>query len=582
MKLWIKKGVSALLILSMFLTLQFFGFSVDNVPLEEKCSGRLLEKLAEAGDDELIPVVMWFEDIDYSERDETAFEEIGYEPETWDELLDNDLMDEKTIDQFIEIKRAVAREMYSEKNGEYSTLFDENEIMYISSYSPIIVGEMNKERIVEVVENDELVIADLYLQAMIECQSITNVLQSIKATNVHTLTQYGYTGVGIKIGLFDLNEPETTVCSYTCMGASHGFDVYTEHADEVLQIMHAVAPDATYYCATFQGLTCFEAIEWLLNQGCNIINSGCYVGFDGFNTYGTASRWLDHIAYQHDVHFVMPAGNVLYEEGATSNTGIASGGMAYNVITVGNVNTNGTPTLYSDDFRHSASSYNASSSQYTCRKPDICASGTSIVTEHGTVTGTSFAAPQVAGTLALMCQAKTALKTRQDAAKAILLASVNFDSPLAAVPTDTNYAKTGAGFLDCIGAAWVTKNIRYKYGYISNNGTYKSYTFNVTSSDTRIRVALAYIVNNRITNNPHTSYWNVGNNYYSNATTVNMSRLHIEVYAPGSSTPLSTHVVHAGTNVDIWDFIPSVTGTYTVRVYRDSSAETTYYGLAWR
>jgi hypothetical protein len=74
----------------------------------------------------------------------------------------------------------------------------------------------------------------------------------------------------------------------------------------------------------------------------------------------------------------------------------------------------------------------------------------------------------------------------------------------------------------------------------------------------------------------------VGINYYSNATTVNMSRLHIEVYAPGSSTPLSTHVVHAGTNVDIWDFVPSVTGTYTVRVYRDSSAETTYYGLAWR
>ena len=558
---YLKARKCVCILMSVTLIFLSFGFiyAEDN-PEYPKFAQRLLERFSELPEGEAVDVMIWFTDIDNEAREADALEILGFTPETWEDQAEKDELDEETIDSYISLKRSLAVERYNEHNGQIvADLFDDAEIEFVSQYSPVIIAKMTFERLVEASGDERFVSADEYAESLIECQSLTDMKNSIKATNVHASSPYHYTGSGIKIGMVDLAQPVTQTISYTCLDNIGGATVYTDHADEVIQILHAVAPDATLYCAyvdpgnAFTNFTLF-AIEWLIDQGVNVIVSGCSLGNDGTNQYGIISAWLDHIAYQHDIHFVMPAGNWVEEDEASGAGGIVSGGMAYNAITVGNVNTNGTPTNYADDYRCITSNFNSSvmlTNPNSCKKPDICASGTSLVTMHGTVTGTSYSAPQVAGALALICQSKAILKTRQDAAKAILLASVNFSSPLADTPTGMNYMATGAGFLDCVGAAWVAKNTRFKYGSISTNTTYKSYTFNVTSSDTRIRVALTYLKNNSISNAwSHDSY-NINIPNPTHVEGVPIARLHIKVYAPGSSTPLSTHSVHNGTNVDI-------------------------------
>ncbi|MBO4770024.1 MAG: S8 family serine peptidase, partial [Clostridia bacterium] len=579
-------------LMSVTLIFLSFGFMyAEDNPEYPKFAQRLLERFSELPEGEAVDVMIWFTDIDNEAREADALEILGFTPETWEDQAEKDELDEETIDSYISLKRSLAVERYNEHNGQIvAGLFDDAEIEFVSQYSPVIIAKMTFERLVEISDDERFVFADEYAESLIECQSLTDMKNSIKATNVHASTPYHYTGSGIKIGMVDLGQPVINTVSYIRYNDVNPSTSNCEHADEVIQILSKVAPDATFYCAPVWNGTPFNSsslytIEWLIGRGVNIIVSGCSIGNDAVNQYGMVSAWIDHIAYQDDVHFVMPAGNWVEENGASSASGIVSGGMAYNAITVGNVNTNGTPTIYSDDYRCITSSYNSSvmmTNPNSCKKPDICAAGTSLVTMHGVATGTSYSAPQVAGALALICQSKSILKTRQDAAKAILLASVNFDSPLADTPTGMNYMATGAGFLDCVGAAWVAKNGRFKYGSISTNTTYKSYTFNVTSSDTRIRVALTYLKNNHIDEYWSHSSYTPTDPVPTHVDETPIARLHIAVYAPGSSTPLSTHYVHNGTNVDIWDFVPSVTGTYTVRVYRDSALATTYYGLAWR
>lgn len=105
----------------------------------------------------------------------------------------------------------------------------------------------------------------------------------------------------------------------------------------------------------------------MISQGVNVITASRSIGGDGLNTYGSMSQWLDHIAYNHDIHFVKSAGN----EGTD---GVTSWGMAYNILTVGNIDDRRT-TSYSDDIiRDSSSRYSGNGLAF---KPDICAPGSS-------------------------------------------------------------------------------------------------------------------------------------------------------------------------------------------------------------
>lgn len=315
-----------------------------------------------------------------------------------------------------------------------------------------------------------------------------------------------------------------------------------------------------------------EQTEWLLSNGVNVINVSYTFGEDGYCTYGAYAKWLDHIAVNHYVTFVQSAGN----DGVNK---VISGAMAYNIITVGNIDDKNTVNL-GDDELCSSSSYSALNT--LAYKPDICAPGTGIVNEArpNGMTGTSASAPHVTGTVALMFEAKPTLKLYPEVVKAILTAAVNPDSDHRYWVSDwtsntavDSYAKYGAGLLDAYHATQAAYNVNYEYGVLSSTNNQVTYNLNVPSTGLTVRVSLAFHKYNSINNTSHTSLYNVVEH--------DLQDLDLRIIAP-DNTVIRTSL-SSNNSVENIEFGAMQTGNYTIVVNKVPNSYTgnVEYGLAW-
>lgn len=482
------------------------------------------------------------------------------------------------IQASIEEERALARAMYSDMNGKFVEEHLQNyDIVYVSQYSPVVIAELDYEGVTDLAATSDTEFLDYFDDSCEDDMDIS--IPVVRANTVQN--NYNYTGSGIKIGQVETGVPDITSAQLNSISSriyrkSTSLSYVKPHATRVSSIMvgqqtsslpKGVAPGATLYCVALDDVSYMEAIEWLLSQGVNVINASCSFGGDAYNTYGSTSKWLDHIAINHSVHFVKASGN-------DGSLGVTSGGMAYNAITVGNINDNNT-NLLTDDLLSNSSSYSTSSSY--AYKPDLCAPGTDIDTSVisssiNERSGTSFAAPHVAATIALLCQQKPALKTQQDVVKAILTASVNPNSPHKYLTAQSGYRQYGAGLLDSYRACWITANTRYYSSSMTSSQTSKTFNMNVTSSDTLMRVSLAFLQYNKFSSSTHTS-----------SPTVNATpNLNLYIYSPSGKLVASSTT--ANNNVEIAEFVPTEYGTYSIKVTNASSSSNTgtiYFGLSW-
>lgn len=560
-----------------------------------------MEQYALVDDDKVLTQV-WFSDIDLSSAEVTALKSAGI---TKAELSDYETVDpfaisnlnlaeqNDKIQTYIEAKRVAATELYTEYNQNLvDELLSGEEVFYVSRYSPVVLVKLSESSALALAKHSEIqMIADYESNnitnvdvdkdietAVSTSTSIDDINTITRVNSIHTSSNYGYTGRGVKIGVSEPDLPDTSKFrNLNIRGIATDRDnvEVSSHATNVLDIVSRIAPDAEYYLGASKTSGDLKVIEALLDYGVNVITSSHAIGtpLEGCQ-YDVFEKWLDHIAYQHDVHFVQAAGN----SGAGSTAGTAGPGpgcMAYNIVVVGNLDTKGN-LYYYDDVINPGSSYYSGST--LANKPDICAPGTNIISSFytDTMTGTSYAAPQVAGVIALMCEQRPALKTQQTTVKAILTASVNFDSQHGYTPSSTNYKKYGAGLLDCVGACYVVGGYRYTNSSIAYGITSKTHTFTVNSSDSRIRVSLAFNIRSTSTS--------VGDYHDTYIDNVKLGNLNIQVKDPNGKTVGSSTTTN--NNVEIVDFKPTTTGTYSIVVQRvastDDPAETVYYGLAWR
>lgn len=133
-----------------------------------------------------------------------------------------------------------------------------------------------------------------------------------------------------------------------------------------------------------------------------------------------------------------PAGNV------------TSPGKGYNMITVGNFNDQNNAAWADDEMWHTSAYINPDTD---IEKPEVAAPGRHINTVAGQDTGTSFAAPQVAGLAALLIDRNSNLQYYPTAVKAAIMASavhnIEGDSTLS--------SKDGAGGIDAPLADWIAQ-----------------------------------------------------------------------------------------------------------------------------
>jgi len=430
---------------------------------------------------------------------------------------------------------------------------------------------------------------------------------------VPTVWARGYDGTGADIAILETDNvdfdtdtnggPECTVGTYNCFlhpGATQqgvlGLTYY--HATLVASVAasnhstyRGIAPGATIMSAGMLGgerQDAIDALVWAFNNGAEVVNlSGGFC--PGSTQMDIIDKAFDYYARTRNRLIVVAAGN---NGTQCTYSYIDSPAKGWNVLSVGAFDDKNN-AAWSNDVMADFSAYvNPASPSSDREKPEVVAPGVDIVGIglFGTLvddpdlnTGTSFAAPQVAGLAALLIDRHSSLSIWPEASRAIIMASAvhNVDGP-SNIPTGTDW-KDGAGGIDAA-LADVTATTRCVsstssavpcwWGESINNtnfpvGTYLYRNFKASRGE-RIRTAISWWSLADCVSESNCNYDRLDTN------------LHLGVFAPDNSLVPGAWSASWDNNYELVEFIAPQTGQYKIGVFKSSASETSnYIGIAW-
>jgi hypothetical protein len=395
---------------------------------------------------------------------------------------------------------------------------------------------------------------------------------SIPAIDAPTVWNRGYTGSGVKVAVVEggaiyfghSNLADGSYCNSTNPSVS-------DHTTGVAGII--ASTNSTYkgvaygtpallsgnVTNVFDDAAVIKCIDWAINNGARVINMS--FGIDSTSSLVGLDHYVDYVVRNRAVTMVKSSGNKGYTCSAPGYN-VTSPGKGWNIITVGNYDDKGTSgngdDTMNDDNVGGSCDGDPSSPNGDREKPEVAAPGTDITTTYcagpsnctGTGTGTSFAAPHVAGCSALLMQRNTSLQYWPESIKAVLMASA-----VSNMEGSTRLSeKDGAGGIECDSADDVVSGA----SGVESHGTFfksdfpKTFTFNANAGQT-VRVAIGW----NSTTNPATSTT-------PPTTNVLKADLDLNVYAPNGSYVTSS--ASYDNSYEIVEFTATSTGTYTAKV----------------
>ncbi len=589
--------ISVLLTISLLIAFSGTSFAVSAENDYSKIDGVLFAILEEVAFDEHIPVIIWFTDIDHSEpvsaaletatlkiENKTTVSSLAFASEFLSKEPLNDIETLVDATAFVETKRVLHEQAYQAANTKKLASVEasvgnlsahEQDSLFISSYTPTIAMSLTRKQILAASKSAEVERIYYDVSTTNECDDMMDIASQVTGA-AYVRDTKGYKGAGIKIGMIESGVPYVNSTLYNISNVhidSESTAYRTSHSGRVSAILvgkqSGIAPEAELYCTSVRRTGGWRSgVEWLLSNGVNVINISNTLG-SSTGEYGVDSRWMDHIAMQHDVHVVIASGN----DGVGTVTTAA---MGNNVICVGATDDKNTVTL-SDDIIATFTSYVTST-----YKPDLCAPGVNITVQHvnesnqmvtTTESGTSFAAPQVTASIALLCQENSTLKTRQDMAKSILISGTRQFETVSSSGSTNQIAmcyQFGSGVLSLKNSSYVNLAGRTRGTSFKTGETTYTYRFTVKSSDDFIRVSVAWLRNIRFSIDDHTG---------NDPGTATLANLKLVVTAPNGQQWVSSDT-RGG--VQVVAFVPPTTGTYTITITRTSgTGDKTYMGFSW-
>lgn len=320
----------------------------------------------------------------------------------------------------LEHKRELYKEAYISHNNEIADKYPEAKVIFQSSYAPMHIMKVNKSTINKMSKNGSIEQISLYVDMKAE-----NMIADSNDNSGVTYIRQLYDGTDIKIGQIEVGVPDTSHSDLKDKGivVKHviSTNAYVDHATKVARILvgksNGVAPGAKLYatdCLTAYDY--YKGMEWLIDNGVRVINAS--FGFESSaGKYNEVDKWTDHIAVEHHVHVVVSAGN--------NKDYVTSPGMAYNAITVGGYNDNNTAS-HADDYKPVNSCYKEAVG--AAEKPNLVASSENIKLSknENSDSGTSYAAPQVAGVVAILCSYKPSYIFNQAKMAAVIMAGAEY------------------------------------------------------------------------------------------------------------------------------------------------------------
>lgn len=502
------------IVLVLLISISYFiipVYAVSETEIESKIDTELSLVLHEVSDDEMISVSIWFEDVD---KDEIVNETKEYV----ENLIDNGELPQNTVDiiddvtaqidsscvdlsveevqGIIEEKRFNSKEAYT----EYNISMLENilvglsnfNLIYNCRYAPNIIIETIKSNIYILGDNDCVETIYYYQDDFFELSGsdYSNGNENISAINMpECLDAIGscddLTGDGVKIGTIEglLSNRNADTLKNTTNPIVYDSNVdrnyYTDHATIVASILVGncdgflgMVPDAQLYSTCVRTPGGWKAgIEWLLDNGVNIINISSPLIVDRPTGSNDASRWIDHVSYQHSVTVVVSVGYSSPSVGYDVSPFVFSN----NIIVVGAVNLEAANDGYVFT-EYNSSAYSLEGRYY----PHVVAPANPgyipmCNAPAGGNTGNSFSAPFVTGAVAQLIEAQPSLATNPTLIKSIIMVGANGEV------SEVNLNSSGIVMDRKYGAGVV--NVQRSLSCLSTDTVQKTYTAFVEPND---------------------------------------------------------------------------------------------------
>ena len=347
---------------------------------------------------------------------------------------------------------------YSSHNENIAITLGLDEYNYYASfYAPYIEivfddlweYEKHEQDILTSLGKNEMLISAVSNYAVFESSAEATIDTDLYTTNYPLTNAYDdigvsnalYTGNGIKVGVLDSGIPDIIdnlkPDKYTKLST-----IADRHSTVVTSIIggtSGIAEDVHFFCKRYSGINNNSLIsdfdKLIREYHVNIINMS--LGYEMVGYYMSYDACIDNIISNTGCVVVKSAGNT-----GEGNSNITAPGCSMNAITVGSINRDHNLSYFS--------SWNVSDNFLF--KPDVVAPGERLWSipnlpdrdveddEDNGYSGTSYSAPMVTGTIALLMEEFPDLKTNPALVKSVLHLGAQ------QLPSQTEYFDQQAGF----------------------------------------------------------------------------------------------------------------------------------------
>ena len=337
------------------------------------------------------------------------------------------------------------------------------------------------------------------------------------------------------------------------------------------------APSCSLYSANTHDV---GALAWAVRKGCTVISQSFHLDDEPHDgTLSNSDVYKDYLVLHKPYPTILQAAGNYWKGDPDCVCPPSSeyvNHKGYNSLAVGSHNDDASNMANSSVFR------NPISNHHDRELPEICANGTNVSAVGVTLSGTSFAAPAVAGITALIQQTKSTLKIWPEGCRAILLAGAKrnvVDNTWWQDIIGNKDASDGTGAVDALESVKIAKRRIYPNNAPRSTGwdvgTLSSNKFVNRKSLFSYKIKIPRRVFGRV---KIALTWNSFVDAH-HACSYLESDFDLIVYNNNVQVASS---VSWDNSYEIAEFDGAPGKTYTVKIIRWSGNKPTWYGIAWR